>query len=280
MYMQLEDEFGDVVSKARRGQEISVSLLAERVGLTNEEIDQIESYLLTPPKEVVEAIAGSLDLEVNKLKAAAVNSFFPLYPSGRPLDGLVLEMLVLGSDFLMNGYVVGCAKTRKGVVIDPGFDPEKILKAVDAAELEIEQILLTHGHGDHTGALSEVCQATGAPARINASDQHLLGGLGTKIEGKIVAGETIEVGNHTFSVASTPGHTAGGVSFVHPRFAFVGDALFAGSTGGTMRSEDYQAQREAVAKQLLELDGTVQLFPGHGPATTVAEERANNPFFI
>ena len=63
MYMQLEDEFGDVVSKARRGQEISVSLLDERVGLTKEEIDQIESYLLTPPKEVVEAIAGSLDLD-------------------------------------------------------------------------------------------------------------------------------------------------------------------------------------------------------------------------
>ena len=279
MYMQLEDEFGDVVGKARRGREISVTALAEQVAVSENDIERIESYELTPPDETIDALADYLELDAAKLRSAAGKRFFPLYPSGRPVEGLVLVMLVLGSDFLMNGYVVGCQETHKGVVIDPGFDPEKILKAVEAAELEIEEVLLTHGHGDHTGALSEVCQATGAPARINRADDHLLGGERTKIEGEIAAGDSILVGNQRFSVAATPGHTPGGVSLIHENVAIVGDALFAGSVGGTRNVDDFQMQRSAVAEQLLSLDEKVQLFPGHGPATTVGEERSNNPFF-
>ena len=164
-------------------------------------------------------------------------------------------------------------------MIDPGFDPEKILKVVEAAELDVEEVLLTHGHGDHTGALSEVCQATGAPARINPADDHLLGGQRTKIEGEIAAGDSIVVGNQRFLVAATPGHTPGGVSFIHESVAIVGDALFAGSVGGTKNLGDFQMQQSAVAEQLLVLDEKVQLFPGHGPATSVGEERSNNPFF-
>jgi hydroxyacylglutathione hydrolase len=279
VYMQLEDEFGDVVGKARRGREISVSALAERIGISENDVERIESYELIPPEETIDAIAAFLELDPAKLRSAAGNRFFPLYPSGRPVEGLVLEMLVLGSDFLMNGYVVGCRETHKGVVIDPGFDPEKILKAVEAAKLEIEEVLLTHGHGDHTGALSEVCQATGAPARINPADNHLLGGQSTKIEGEIAAGDSIVVGNQRFLVAATPGHTPGGISFIHESVAIVGDALFAGSVGGTRSFDDFRMQQNAVAEKLLALDEKVQLFPGHGPATTVGEERSNNPFF-
>ena len=279
MYMQLEDEFGDVVGKARRGREISVSALAEQVGISENDVERIESYELIPPDETIDALADYLELDSAKLLSAASKRFFPLYPSGRPVEGLVLEMLVLGSDFLMNGYVVGCVETHKGVVIDPGFDPEKILKAVEAAELDVEEVLLTHGHGDHTGALSEVCQATGAPARINPADDHLLGGQRTKIEGEIAAGDSVVVGNQRFVVAATPGHTPGGVSFIHESVAIVGDALFAGSVGGTKNVGDFQMQHSAVAEQLLALDEKVQLFPGHGPATSVGEERSNNPFF-
>jgi glyoxylase-like metal-dependent hydrolase (beta-lactamase superfamily II) len=275
--MQLEDEFGDVAGKARRGREITVAELSEQVGISTGDVERIESYELTPPDDAIDAIANYLGLDPVKLRSAAAKRFFPLYPSGRPVEGLVLEMLVLGSDFLMNGYVLGCRETGKGVVVDPGFDPEKILKAVEAAELEIEQVLLTHGHGDHTGALSEVCQATGAPARINPAD--LLGRLDTKIEGEITDGEVIEVGNQRFTVVATPGHTPGGISMVHENVALVGDALFAGSLGGTQRLDDYETQYHAVAEGLLALDEKVQLFPGHGPATTVGEERANNPFF-
>ena len=280
MYMQLEDEFGDVVGKARRGQEINPAELATRAGLGREEIEKIEAYEWTPAEPGVQRLAECLGLHPEKLQSSAEKRFFPLYPAGRKVDELVVEMMVLGSDFLMNGYVVGCAETNKGAVVDPGFDAEKILKAIEATGLEIEVVLLTHGHGDHIGALSEICQATEAPALINKADLPLLGGLSTKVEGSIVEGEVIAIGKQDFTARATPGHTAGGISLVHERVAFVGDALFAGSLGGTRRRRDYNGQCAAVGEQILGLDEGVVLYPGHGPATTGGEEQANNPFFI
>ena len=140
-------------------------------------------------------------------------------------------------------------------------------------------MLLTHGHGDHIGALSEICQATGAPALINDRDIHLLGDLRTKVEGTLQDGETIQLGNASFEARLTPGHTEGGMSLVHREVAFVGDALFAGSLGGTRSRTDYDRQRKAVDDHLLALDQSVVLYPGHGPATTVGEEQVNNPFY-
>ena len=279
MYMQLEDEFGDVVGKARRGQEIEVGDLALRVGLSADEIAKIENYEFVPDGAAVHRLAECLGLNSERLQASAEKRFFPLYPAGKVVEGLHVEMLVLGDDFLMNGYVVGCPETGKGIVVDPGFDAEKILKAMEGADLEIELILLTHGHGDHVGALSEICQATEAPTLINKADVPLLGGLSTKIEGYIVEGEVFTVGKQEFVVRSTGGHTAGGMSFVHEGVAFVGDALFAGSLGGTRAKYNYELQCRAVEDHLLTLDAAVILYPGHGPATTVGEERANNPFF-
>ena len=279
MYMQLEDNFGDVVGKARRGQELSVASLAGQVGLTMAELEQIESCQSTPDETVVCRLAQSLGLQAEKLVDSAAQKYFPLYPAGRPVEGLSVEMLVLGSDFLMNGYLVGCAETGKGVVIDPGFDAEKILKAIENAGLEIELVLLTHGHGDHVGALSEICQATGAPALIAKEDLPLLGELRTKIEGSIIEGEIFAVGRHSLKAISTPGHTPGGICLVHSQAALVGDALFAGSMGGTRRQADYDSLRTSLAQKILRLEERVMLFPGHGPATTVGEELAHNPFF-
>ncbi len=279
MYMQLEDEFGDVVGKARRGQEKSVQEVATAAGLSSEDVERIERYELTPGPAQVQRLAHFLGLDEKKLLAFAQGGFFPLYPAGRPVEGLTVEMMILGTDFLMNGYVVGCVETRKGVVIDPGFEAEKVLKAVEAAGLEIDSILLTHGHGDHTGALSEVCQATDAPALVNRADLNLMGNLSTKVEGGIEAGDTIRVGNQQLRARATPGHTGGGMSLVGDQLVFVGDALFAGSMGGTRNQSDFLRQRDAVRAEILGLDERVILYPGHGPATTVGEEIANNPFF-
>ena len=279
MYMQLEDEFGDVVGKARRGQELSPSQLASQAGLSEAEVKRIEEYELTPEDGVVEHLARTLGLDGEKLKASASKRYFPLYPGGRATDGIQVEMLVLGTDFLMNEYVVGCPQTKQGAIVDPGFEAEKILKAVETSGLEINMVLLTHGHGDHIGALSEVCQATGAPALVSSADAGLLGNLSTKIEGYITEGETVSLGTVVLNVAATPGHTQGGISLIHEQAAFVGDALFAGSLGGTRAKAHYDSQHGTVAEKILTLDDHVVLYPGHGPATTVAEERANNPFF-
>ena len=279
MYMELEDEFGDVIGKARRGQEISTSDLAALCSLKSKEIEEIERDYVIPGLDVVELLASTLGIHSEKLKTSARKSYFPLYPSGRAFRGVLVEMLVLGTSFLMNGYIVGCSETYKGVIVDPGFDPEKILKMIESLGLEIEVVLLTHGHADHVGALSEICQATGAPALINNLDKTLLGNQSSKIEGGLSEGQVFEVGKLRFEIISSGGHTSGGVSILHDNFVFVGDALFAGSMGGTRNRTAYDEQRYAIRERILTLDENVVLYPGHGPATTVGEERLNNPFF-
>ena len=280
MYMQLEDECGDIVGKARRGQELSVATVAAESGLAEEELVRLEAYEFAPDDATIGRLAEVLSLHPARLRASAARGFFPLYPGGRGAEGLIVEMMVLGTDFLMNGYVVGCRETKRGAVVDPGFDAEKILRTVESTGLEIELILLTHGHGDHVGALSELCQATGAPALINEGDLALLGRLRTKVEGSITDGDEIRLGRTSLTARATPGHTAGCMSLVHEAAAFVGDALFAGSLGGTRNRGDYERQRAAVGEHLLRLDQAVVLYPGHGPATTVGEEQANNPFYL
>ena len=280
MYTQLEDEFGDVVGKARRGQEIAVAALAARIGLTDGDIEKIEDYELVPDADAIERLAEVLGLHPGKLQASAAQSFFPRDPAGRSIAGAQVEMMVLGSGFLMNGYIVGCAATGRAAIIDPGFDADKILQRLAASGLMIEQILLTHGHQDHISALDEIGRATNAPARIHRGDLALMGSLADQIADPLAEGEVVSIGDLRFEVCATPGHTAGGISLVHEEMAFVGDALFAGSLGGTRSVDNYRMQRQAVAEKLLGLGASVALFPGHGPATTVGEEREHNPFFL
>ena len=280
MYTQLEDEFGDVVGKARRGQEIAVAALADRVGLTARDIAKVEDYELVPAANTIERLAQALGLHPDKLRASAKQAFFPRNPAGRSIAGAQVEMMVLGSGFLMNGYIVGCAATGQAAVIDPGFDADKILQRLAASGLTVEQILLTHGHQDHISVLAEIGRATSAPARIHSGDLALTGNLADQIAGELEEGKVVHIGKLRFEVRSTPGHTAGGISLVHEEMAFVGDALFAGSLGGTRSVVNYRMQRQAVAEKLLGLDANVALFPGHGPATTVGEEREHNPFFL
>ncbi len=278
MYAQLEDEFGDIVAKARRGQEIDSAVLAEKVGISGDDLARVENYELIPGVETIGGFARVLGLSEEKLEGSAQKRFFPLYPAGRPVEGLRVEMMVLGSGFQMNGYVVGCMETGKAVLIDPGFDPEKILRNIEVLGLTVEAILLTHGHQDHIGALSEICQAIEAPALISGSDLGLMGNLANKVEGELIEGEVVQIGKLCFEIRSTPGHTPGGVTLVHGEVAFVGDALFAGSLGGTRTLGNYRAQRQAVMEKVLGEDEKTVLFPGHGPATTVGEEKKHNPF--
>ena len=107
-----------------------------------------------------------------------------------------------------------------------------------------------------------------------------MGSLADQIVGELAEGDVVHVGQLRFEIRSTPGHTAGGISLVHEEMAFVGDALFAGSLGGTRSVGNYRMQRQAVAGKLLSLKANVALFPGHGPATTVREEQEHNPFFL
>jgi glyoxylase-like metal-dependent hydrolase (beta-lactamase superfamily II) len=135
-------------------------------------------------------------------------------------------------------------------------------------------ILLTHAHGDHANGLSEIERATGCPTYIHATEPQPRSTQQLRL---LNHGDEMEVGKFTVKTLDTPGHTPGGCSFHTHSTVIIGDALFAGSVGGANIS--YTDLLSGVRNHLLSLPDDVKLFPGHGPATTVGEEKTHNPFF-
>ena len=114
----LEDEFGDIIGKARRGQELSAEDLGRAVGLTEREWARMEGYEWIPDPDLVGRIAEELGLNRKKLVGSAQKSFYPMYPMGKPLAHSRVQMMILGDSFLMNGYLVGCHTSGKALCID------------------------------------------------------------------------------------------------------------------------------------------------------------------
>ncbi len=176
-----------------------------------------------------------------------------------------------------NCYIVGCKETGEAVVIDPGGDAPKIASELAKRKLVVRYILNTHGHWDHTGANQELVSITKAPVLIHRADAdgltHVPGGL-------LEEGDTITFGTWTLTVLHTPGHTPGGVCFSGPGVVFTGDTLFAGSIGRTdLPGGDYHSLIDGVRKKIFPLGDSTRVYPGHGPVTTVGQERRYNPFF-
>ena len=120
--------------------------------------------------------------------------FFPSDPAGRSIAGAQVEMMVLGSGFLMNGYIIGCAATGRAANHRPGGSTRiKSSSAWLPAGLTVEQILLTHGHQDHISALAEISQATNAPTRIHSGDLALTGSLAGQIAGELAEGDVVSI---------------------------------------------------------------------------------------
>ena len=279
-YSTLEDFFGDIVGKARRGQGISEAELGRTTGLTPDEIGRIEAYELTPDDARIHALAKALNLDGEKLVGVA-RGWVPDHPND-PFENsdLAVNRLILEAGMEVNAYVLKCKATGEGAVVDAGGQARRILDLVGRMEVRVTHILLTHGHGDHTGALKEVHEATGANVFCCERDFSLLGGLKGLVADRVDEGWETKVGVLSVEAVSLPGHTAGGVGYGLDGIFFSGDALFAGSLGGARGAAAYTGQIEAVWKKVLARDGAVRIFPGHGPITTVAEERAHNPYFV
>jgi len=195
--------------------------------------------------------------------------------------------------FETNCYIIGCEETKEGAVVDPGFEAEKILKRIEKLGLNIRYIILTHGHVDHIGALAEVQQATGAKVLIHAEDAGMLTdsrknlstftGRGLKFKEAdrlLQEGDKIKVGNLEFEVIHTPGHTQGGISLkCGPDTLLTGDALFAGSVGRSdFPGGSHTQLTNSIKNKLLVFPPETKVFPGHGPSSTIGEEKLYNPF--
>jgi glyoxylase-like metal-dependent hydrolase (beta-lactamase superfamily II) len=204
---------------------------------------------------------------------------------------MIIKKLAVGP-IMANCFIVGCKETHEAAVIDPGDEADRILLALAQAKLTVKQIINTHGHFDHVGANKRMKSATGAPILIHALDAPMLSLLsrsavawGMSAEDSpspdrtIDEGDVIRFGSIRLQVMHTPGHTPGGVSLIADGYVFVGDTLFAGSVGRTdFPGGDFDTLKSSIQKKLFTLGDEVKVFTGHGPETTIGEEKRHNPF--
>jgi len=204
---------------------------------------------------------------------------------------LIIRKLAVGP-IMANCFIVGCQDTREAAVIDPGDEADRILRVLAESTLTVRVIINTHGHFDHVGANKALKKVTGAPLVIHRLDAPMLDRLAATaaswgLHGEdspepdrtVEEGDQIAFGTLVFDVLHTPGHTPGGISLVTSGHVFVGDTLFAGSVGRTdFPGGSFETLRDSIRNKLFKLDDSVRVYTGHGPETTIGEEKRNNPF--
>jgi glyoxylase-like metal-dependent hydrolase (beta-lactamase superfamily II) len=205
---------------------------------------------------------------------------------------LIIKTLPVGL-LQTNCYLVGCPETLDGAVIDPGGDAPVILAQVEAAGLTIKYVLNTHTHWDHISANADVLEATGAQLAVHPDElPSLRAGGGAALWGisvkpspepdvELAGGQVIRVGQIELQVLLTPGHAPGHVSFYAARAGviFDGDVLFKQGIGrADLPGGDPQVLMRSIKEVLLALPPQTIVYPGHGPATTISEERRTNPW--
>lgn len=278
-YTSLEDLFGDIVGKALRGQGLAAREVERRSGLAVGDLGKIADQGFVPDDTRVRALADVLGLHGKRLMDSARQAWFPKSPDGAfRSERIGVERLVVGHSIQMNSYIFWDTETKEAAFLDPGDEAERLMAAIGRRGLKPVKVLLTHGHGDHTGALRAVKEAYHIPAFIDEREFPLIGDLSGLIDGRVTEGWRTQVGRLGARAISLPGHTPGGTGFVVEDVLFSGDALFAGSLGGTRSLDAYTGQFRAVRDKALGLPEETTVFPGHGPATTVDEERRHNPF--
>ena len=190
-----------------------------------------------------------------------------------------IKTLILGP-LQVNCHILW--ETEKCLVIDPGFQPERVMKTCDELGLKIQAILLTHGHFDHVGGVKKIAEKTGCQVFLHPDELSLPPFI---TSGKLyytdtyAEGDEITLAGMTFTVLHTPGHTPGAVCLHFGDHLFTGDTLFAGSCGRTDLPGGSFATIKASLKRLASLPGNASIYPGHGEETTLETERQNNPYF-
>lgn len=192
----------------------------------------------------------------------------------------------------VNCYLLACEETRKGIVVDPGDDIDAILQLIASNDLDIVEIVATHGHFDHIGRVASLKEKTGAPFAIHKADLFMVKRLADiaaflgfqtdpppAVERFIDEGDTIVFGRETLNIRHVPGHAPGNIALTWPGHAIIGDTVFAGSIGRTdLEGADLQTLMHSIRTKILTLPGDTILYPGHGPTTTVDREKRINPF--
>jgi hydroxyacylglutathione hydrolase len=206
---------------------------------------------------------------------------------------LLVETITNGP-FAENCYLAADANSREALLIDPGDEEQRILERVRELDLVVRQIVCTHGHIDHAGAVAPLKRMLGVPFAIHPDEMPLLRalpmqaaafGLPSKecpeVDQELADGQCLQLGQLTARVLLTPGHSPGGccLHFESEQVVIVGDTLFAGSIGRTdLPGGETETLLQSIRQRLLALDDANVVYSGHGPPTTIGAERRDNPF--
>lgn len=269
----LEDELGDILQKARDGRSWTPYELALAVGLKPDEVRRIEAYEWTPPEETIVRLAEVLGLDGPALSVIARNAWYPQEPATDPELDLVCLNVFMGK-YPVKCYLLRCKATNETAIVDTGANPEAIIQKARELNVKPSKILLTHAHPDHAWGLDLLVNEFQCPTWIDAQEPRP---GGTDDFQFVEDGETIALGELKVQVIATPGHTAGGVSYKVNKTILSGDTIFAGSMGRANSS--WQDLYRSITETLFSFSDDTALHPGHGPATTVGEEKRHNPFF-
>ena len=264
----LEDTYADIVGKAMRGLKLADAEVAAKAGVTAEAVASLKDGNFA--EATARAVAPVLGLGADALVAMGKKEW---RPDSVNVAGLACFNTPY-EDMTVNSYLIFDHETGEAVAFDTGADCSGMLEFLAAQKLTLKLILLTHTHGDHILELDRLKEKTGAPAFVG--DREPIDGAETFAEGRGFRAAALRI-----ETRLTWGHSPGGITYVisglEKPVAIVGDAVFASSMGGGGVS--YTDALRTNREQLLTLSDHTVLCSGHGPLTTVGEEKAHNPFF-
>lgn len=272
--MTLEDHAGDIVRKARQAANLSASAAASAAGLSESELAELEETGSCAKKPNLEALAALISLDGSKLRRIA-EGWLP-----KPADlGQWRELRQIATErrLAVNCYLVWDEVTREAALFDTGWDAGRIEAIAAEQQLQLRHIFITHGHEDHIAALAAVRERF-PKARLHSSSKN------APPDQRNRPNDFIHLGSLRITNRETPGHAEDGVTYIvgnfpedAPNVAIVGDCVFAGSIGRGFVSTDLLKQK--IREQIFTLPADTLICPGHGPCTTVGQEKENNPFF-
>lgn len=268
MILPFEDTWLDVLGKAQRGLELSDVQLADKMGVGHSALMQLKEGEFNPA--LLKPLCLALNLKEKALFELAHSEWFP---DENLLTGLV-QFNTPFDEMTVNSFLAFDSKSKKAVLFDTGADATPVLNHLKKNQLHLELILLTHTHGDHILELDRLVEKTKALAFVHELEP-LAGAT------SFSTGKEFQVGPLTIQTRRTWGHSLGGTTYLisglQRPVAIVGDALFASSMGGAKIS--YAAALETNRNEIFSLPDHTIICPGHGPTTTVGEEKEHNPFF-
>ncbi len=274
--MNLEDHLGDIIAKGRTIAGVSEAATARAAGISESELASLEKTGTVGSLKINFAALGkTIGMAPQKLEAIARGWL----PSAKDL-GIWRELRTFttaGEGMTVNCYLVWDEVTRDAALFDSGLDPAPILNCIAENQISLRHIFITHSHWDHVNALPKIRE--GWPkAKLHSGSKN------APVDQRNKPNEIVHLGGLRITHRETPGHAEDGVTYLvgnwqedAPHVAIVGDTIFAGSIGRGNQSWDLARQK--IREQILSLPSETLICPGHGPLTTVAEEREHNPFF-